>query len=526
MKKVIIPATLVVLLLIVYMLIPREHNLIVKWETVKKELPVATPQIKVYIENSGSMDGYMGDGSQLKDAVYSYVSSLATYSNGKPQLHFINSQVIPYDGSLKSFISDMNPESFKKAGGSRANSDIAQMMETMLAAQGKNTISVFVSDCILDVPEGQANNFFINRQIDIRNAFTKYRNKQKNLSVEIFRLKSNFKGMYYYSLGGEELEGLSRPYYMFVIGDRDVLASINKRVPFSEVKHGIANYCAFTTYEDVSFDMTNEFGVARKNILECRSDKKGKCHLKLKANLLTTLQDDAYVMNPENYRTQNATVSVGAVERMDDTQSPYTHVFTIDLDGKMNPSGEQLRLMRAYHIPPLPRAQLRFRLEPDIHLEPFQNILEDGFCKVNRPLCLRLCDMARQLQPGMLVVEEELRARQSRCLRRTDAEEQADEEPWHHRRVMPERRRQQPRCLLRREVKDVGVLHCAAVQLLQVLLGTDQVLRKGVVVAGDPLVLHAEGEERGQHPVGVVAARNLVLPVVAQEAFHISGDDG
>lgn len=51
MKKVIIPATLVVLLLIVYMLIPREHNLIVKWETVKKELPVATPQIKVYIEN-------------------------------------------------------------------------------------------------------------------------------------------------------------------------------------------------------------------------------------------------------------------------------------------------------------------------------------------------------------------------------------------------------------------------------------------------------------------------------------------
>jgi len=34
------------------------------------------------------------------------------------------------------------------------------------------------------------------------------------------------------------------------------------------------------------------------------------------------------------------------VERMDDTQSPYTHVFTIDLDGKMNPSGEQLRLIQ------------------------------------------------------------------------------------------------------------------------------------------------------------------------------------
>ena len=92
--------------------------------------------------------------------------------------------------------------------------------------------------------------------------------------------------------------------------------------------------------------MTNEFGVAHKNTLECRSDRKGRCHMKLKANLRTTLQDDTYVMNPENYRTQNATVGVGAVERIDDQQSPYTHLLTIDLDGKMNPSGEQLKLIQ------------------------------------------------------------------------------------------------------------------------------------------------------------------------------------
>lgn len=346
MKKIIIPATIVVLLLIGYMLIPREHNLIVKWNTVNTSIKDATPQIKVYIENSGSMDGYMGNGSQLKDAVYSYVSTLAALSNTKPQLNFINSQVIPYDGSVKSFISDMNPETFRQAGGSRANSDIAQMMETMLAAQGKNTVSIFVSDCILDVPEGQANHFFINRQIDIRNAFTKQRRRMPGLSVEIFRLKSVFKGTYYYSKGSEEIDSLSRPYYLFVIGDRDVLASVNKKVPFSEIKHGIANYCAFTKYSDVPFDITNEFGVARKNSSECRSDRKGKCHIKVKTNFLSTLQDDVYVMNPDNYRTQNAAVSVGAVEKIDDEQSIYTHVLTVDMDGKMNPAGEQLRLIK------------------------------------------------------------------------------------------------------------------------------------------------------------------------------------
>ena len=346
MKKVIIPATIVILLLIIYMLIPREHNLVVKWETVKTELKEAQPQIKVYIENSGSMDGYMGPGAELKDAIYSYVSTMASYSQSAPQLNFINTQVIPYGGSLKSIITDMNPEIFKQAGGSRANSDIAQMIEMMLATQNKNTVSIFVSDCILDVPDGEAEKFFINRQIDIRNAFTKYRRKLKNLSVEVFRMKSEFKGMYYYSKGGEELEGVKRPYFMFVIGDRDVLAWLNKNIPFSEVKHGIENYCAFTTFSDVSFDMTNEFGVAHKNQLECRSDRKGRCHMKLKANLQSTLQDDTYVMNPENYRTQNATVGVGAVEKIDDQQSPYTHLLTIDMDGKMNPSGEQLKLIQ------------------------------------------------------------------------------------------------------------------------------------------------------------------------------------
>ena len=95
MKKVIIPATIVILLLIVYMLIPREHNLVVKWETVKTELKEAQPQIKVYIENSGSMDGYMGPGAELKDAIYSYVSTMASYSQSAPQP---KSEIHQYNG--------------------------------------------------------------------------------------------------------------------------------------------------------------------------------------------------------------------------------------------------------------------------------------------------------------------------------------------------------------------------------------------------------------------------------------------
>jgi hypothetical protein len=52
----------------------------VRWDKHNATISKATPTLKVYIENSGSMDGYMCNGSELKDAVYDYVSSLKSYS--------------------------------------------------------------------------------------------------------------------------------------------------------------------------------------------------------------------------------------------------------------------------------------------------------------------------------------------------------------------------------------------------------------------------------------------------------------
>lgn len=43
---------------------------------VSSTIKTDKPDLKVFIENSGSMDGYMCNGSQLKDALYDYVSDL------------------------------------------------------------------------------------------------------------------------------------------------------------------------------------------------------------------------------------------------------------------------------------------------------------------------------------------------------------------------------------------------------------------------------------------------------------------
>ena len=66
------------------------------------------PTIKVFLENSGSMDGYMCDGSQLKDAMYAYLSDLKLCSSSL-ELNYINSKIIPFKGGLDSYIKVLNP---------------------------------------------------------------------------------------------------------------------------------------------------------------------------------------------------------------------------------------------------------------------------------------------------------------------------------------------------------------------------------------------------------------------------------
>ena len=57
------------------------------------------PTLRVFLENSGSMNGYMCEGSQLKDIVFDYVGDLNALSS-RTALYYINSDTIPFTGSF------------------------------------------------------------------------------------------------------------------------------------------------------------------------------------------------------------------------------------------------------------------------------------------------------------------------------------------------------------------------------------------------------------------------------------------
>lgn len=305
------------------------RNVTVTWDSVQQPVLSNNFKLKVYIENSGSMDGYMCDGSELKDAVYSYASTLSNYAD-TTELNYINSRIIPYHNEIKSFIRDLTPQKFKTVGGDRSNSDIAAMFEYILNQMDDNTISIFVSDCILDVPNGDARDFFENRSIEIRNAFTKYLNKHVDLGVEIFQLESAFEGRYYYNSGSEPLKDVKRPYYLWVIGNKYILANANKQVPCSEIKHGVKKYFAFSTNCVVPFEITNTKNMAKGNQCVPTKNNDGVYEFLIKTNLQSTLQGTEVLANSSNYNTLTPGIIVNGITEISGSSSSfYSHIINV-----------------------------------------------------------------------------------------------------------------------------------------------------------------------------------------------------
>ena len=289
-------------------------------------------ELKVYVENSGSMDAYMCAGSNLKDAVFDYVSDLKRLTTSC-SLYYINSKVIPYNGELNSYIKDLTPQSFAKAGGDRSNTDLRDIFEKIIRANGKQSVSVFVSDCILDIPEN-AIDFFGNCQVSIKNTFNEALSANPDLGVEIIKLDSKFEGYWYCGHNRELLRDVKRPYYIWVIGDQRYLADFNKKVPVENIIGGIKEYSAYAAPQIIPFDITKSTYVTNHS---------GKINVEVLINLRGSLQSGTMCKNTALYKSANpAQVTVASVNEITDASNRYSHVVTLEIQNPETLKSETL----------------------------------------------------------------------------------------------------------------------------------------------------------------------------------------
>ena len=323
-KKFLIPIAIctIIVIAVISTCVGGESKIKLEWNAVLPPEEINDSiELKVYVENSGSMDAYMCAGSNLKDAVFDYVSDLKRLTTSC-SLYYINSKVIPYNGELNSYIKDLTPQSFAKAGGNRANTDLRQIVDTILKANGKQTVSVFVSDCILDIPEN-AIDFFGNCQVSIKNTFNEALSANPGLGVEIIKLESKFEGYWYCGHNRELLKDVKRPYYIWVIGDQRYLADFNKKVPVENIIGGIKEYSAYAAPQKIPFDITKSTYVTNHS---------GKINVEVLINLRGSLQSGTMCKNTALYKSANPTqVTVASVNEITDASNRYSHVVTLEI---------------------------------------------------------------------------------------------------------------------------------------------------------------------------------------------------
>lgn len=302
-----------------------------KWVNTDSKGVVTTQEphfkVKAFIENSGSMDGYMCGGSEFKDAIYSYLTAVSNNADTL-ELNYINSQVIPLNFPLSSLVENLTPAAFAAAGGNRANSDFKQILRSVINSATTGTVTVFASDCILDMPDGAASNYLNIVRTDINNIVSQKRRQLPSLSICVYQLESRFTGTYWCPNGTPcPLNGERRPYYLWVIGSKENLAALRRKVRDDVIQHGVRNYCAFTPSAELP-NILSRAGQPVNSMPLIEHGGSGTCELKL--DLSGTLQNDSFLGDTKNYVSDSGNITVSKVTRIT-ANSPYSHQLTLTM---------------------------------------------------------------------------------------------------------------------------------------------------------------------------------------------------
>ena len=335
--KIIIPLVVLIIVIVAIATCSGNKSIFVQWEPISVQPSNGPVKLKVFIENSGSMDGYMCQKSEFKDAVKSYVNALDLQVD-TTELYYINSIVSPFKADILHLEDALTPGRFAKCGGNKSNSDIADMISNVVARTTPNSVSLFISDCILDVPQGDAVNFFGVKQTNITRTFAKALRKNTNLGVEIIRLTSSYQGMYYYSKGCEPIDA-KRPYYLWIIGDKRLVGKLNKKVALSTIQHGYDNYVAYSTTTTIPFDIST---FSKERLVKGNLNTNGQYEFALMVDMSETLQDEPVLMAPQNYVSRvGRNVSIDRVEKVR-RGLEYTHILTLAISKNAKPGLETI----------------------------------------------------------------------------------------------------------------------------------------------------------------------------------------
>lgn len=244
-------------------------------------------KVNFFMETSASMAGYFNGSTEfVKDIPNLLVDIEGKESFGKSplKLYYVADSLTPYTGSTKDFIREISTTKVAN----EKSSEMHRILEMIASKTDSNDISLFVSDCILSYPDNVIKtNSEINKQKApgelkalVKSTFLKL--KRDNISASLYGFNSAFFGNYYtYQNTKLKLDGQERPYYLWVIGNKELVSKFNKKLadlnnfkPVLDLNFGlfdktIDDFETFFTYE-----REGEWKVDDNGIADLKASKK------------------------------------------------------------------------------------------------------------------------------------------------------------------------------------------------------------------------------------------------------------
>ena len=306
---------------------PRQAKTAPTPEKEPVELPVATyvkPTVKVYIENSGSMNGYI-TGRDFKDIIYSYLTNINVANYAKRQEYFyINNNLISINDNLDNF-KNLTVEKFKNAGGNRGSSDIAEVIGKVLE-NSKDDVSLLVSDFIISPGKGKdATEYVKSQQTKIKGLMADALTKEKNMGVLVYQCTANFNGIYYNITDAQTKINNQRPFYIFAFGKTLHLKELQISVPETKID-GLKNVCMIASEKnDVEYNVaykSGDFKLSKRDphhsILNARKSRDGKLHININVDFNKLFACEQYLLDINNYEISDPNYEIVAISKIDD----------------------------------------------------------------------------------------------------------------------------------------------------------------------------------------------------------------
>jgi len=274
--------------------------------------------VKIYFENTLSMDGYINGNTGFKDVFRELLVAVDNENDIdlETEFYLLNNELTPTNfGVDNTKISEkLTPKSTANKG-NKGSSNFEEILNTVLQNQEGDVISVIMADFIYS-PEGEPDNpSALNKlRTYTQDAFLKAAKQNANLETRVYSFTSDFNGIYY-DINNKHIQGLkTRPYYYFVIAPANLMPVFaNNIAPQLKKAPGYKNEALFTAAEFNSIPTETLTATANNGRIKAREreievisyPKSGNLEITVLVDLTELPVDNNYLFNKNNYHLAN-----------------------------------------------------------------------------------------------------------------------------------------------------------------------------------------------------------------------------